>query len=186
MTRRVSAVEALGAITVLAVDKTGTLTVNRMTVVELATATEQFTPEGAGSLDEAFHALAEFAMLATPGDPFDPMEKAIQQFGHRWLAGTEHVHDGRLPEFEYALSGEILAMTRVFAGANPAEYLLATKGAPEAVADLCHLGERRDAIRRQVEAMAARGLRVLGVAVGGDPKKGEALKRRAPFADAGS
>ena len=167
LTRRVSAVEALGAITVLAVDKTGTLTVNRMTVVELATATEQFTPEGAGSLDEAFHALAEFAMLATPGDPFDPMEKAIQQFGHRWLAGTEHVHDGRLPEFEYALSGEILAMTRVFASANPAEYLLATKGAPEAVADLCHLGEeRRDAIRRQVEAMAARGLRVLGVARG--------------------
>ncbi|MBK6388163.1 MAG: cation-translocating P-type ATPase [Rhodoferax sp.] len=167
LTRRVSAVEALGAITVLAVDKTGTLTVNRMTVVELATATKQFTPEGAGSLDEAFHALAEFAMLATPGDPFDPMEKAIQQFGHRWLAGTEHVHDGRLPEFEYALSGEILAMTRVFASANPAEYLLATKGAPEAVADLCHLGEeRRDAIRRQVEAMAARGLRVLGVARG--------------------
>ena len=167
LTRRVSAVEALGAITVLAVDKTGTLTVNRMTVVELATATEQFTPEGAGSLDEAFHALAEFAMLATPGDPFDPMEKAIQQFGHRWLAGTEHVHDGRLPEFEYALSGEILAMTRVFASANPTEYLLATKGAPEAVADLCHLGEeRRDAIRRQVEAMAARGLRVLGVARG--------------------
>jgi len=167
LTRRVSAVEALGAITVLAVDKTGTLTVNRMAVAELATATEQFVPEGAGSLDEVFHALTEFAMLATPGDPFDPMEKAIQQFGHRWLEGTEHVHDGRLPEFEYTLSGEMLAMTRVFASANPAEHLLATKGAPEAVADLCHLGEeRRDAIRRQVEAMAARGLRVLGVARG--------------------
>jgi P-type Ca2+ transporter type 2C len=167
LTRRVSAVEALGAITVLAVDKTGTLTVNRMVVAELATATEQFVPEGACSLDEDFHMLTEFAMLATPGDPFDPMEKAIQQFGHHWLAGTEHVHDGRLPEFEYALSGEILAMTRVFASANPAEHLLATKGAPEAVADLCHLGEeRRNAIHRQVEAMAARGLRVLGVARG--------------------
>jgi len=168
LTRRVSAVEALGAITVLAVDKTGTLTINRMTVAELATTDGvHFTPEEADSLDETFHKLVEFAMLATPEDPFDPMEMAIQQFGHRWLEGTEHVHDGRTPEFEYALSIDILAMTRVYASANPMEHLLATKGAPEAVADLCHLSEeRRAAIRHQVEQMAARGLRVLGVARG--------------------
>ncbi|OYY35066.1 MAG: ATPase [Polaromonas sp. 39-63-25] len=167
LTRRVTAVEALGAITVLAVDKTGTLTVNRMAVAELATAGAHFQPEGADSLAEEFHLLVEFAMLATPGDPFDPMEKAIQLFGHQWLAGTEHVHEGREPEFEYALSGEILAMTRVFASADPSQHLLATKGAPEAVADLCHLDvAQRDAIGRQVETMAERGLRVLGVARG--------------------
>ena len=167
LTRRVSAVEALGAITVLAVDKTGTLTVNRMAVAELATAQASFTPDQASELAEHFHLLVEFALLATPGDPFDPMEKAIQRFGHDWLAGTEHVHDGREPEFEYALSEEILAMTRVYASSEPKEHLLATKGAPEAVADLCHLDEaRRSAIRRQVEAMAERGLRVLGVARG--------------------
>ena len=167
LTRRVSAVEALGAITVLAVDKTGTLTVNRMAVAELATADASFIPNEASELAEHFHHLVEFAMLATPGDPFDPMEKAIQRFGHDWLAGTEHVHDGREPEFEYALSADILAMTRVFASSEPKEHLLATKGAPEAVADLCHLDEaRRSAIRNQVEAMAARGLRVLGVARG--------------------
>jgi Ca2+-transporting ATPase len=108
LTRRVTAVEALGAITVLAVDKTGTLTLNRMAVAELATPDQHFRPEGASHLPEDFHLLAEFAMLATPGDPFDPMEKAIQHFGHAWLEGTEHVHDGREPEFEYALSGEIL------------------------------------------------------------------------------
>ena len=170
LTRRITAVEALGAITVLAVDKTGTLTANRMAVAALQTADAQFTPRDASELPEEFHQLVEFAMLATPGDPFDPMEKAIQHFGHQWLAGTEHVHDGREPDFEYALSGEILAMTRVFASANPSQstqYLLATKGAPEAVADLCHLGaEPRAAIQRQVEAMAERGLRVLGVARG--------------------
>jgi Ca2+-transporting ATPase len=167
LTRRVTAVEALGAITVLAVDKTGTLTVNRMAVAELATVQAHFRPEEAGSLAEEFHPLVEFAMLATPGDPFDPMEKAIQLFGHRWLAGTEHVHAGREPEFEYALSGEMLAMTRVFASSDPALHLLATKGAPEAVADLCHLdAAQRDAIGRQVQAMAEHGLRVLGVARG--------------------
>ncbi|RAR55949.1 UNVERIFIED_CONTAM: Ca2+-transporting ATPase [Acidovorax defluvii] len=167
LTRRVTAVEALGAITVLAVDKTGTLTMNRMAVAELASGEQHFRPEGASELPEHFHLLAEFAMLATPGDPFDPMEKAIQHFGHQWLQGTEHVHDGREPEFEYALSGEILAMTRVFASDEPNVHLLATKGAPEAVADLCHLdAAQQGAIRRQVEAMAERGLRVLGVARG--------------------
>ena len=167
LTRRVTAVEALGAITVLAVDKTGTLTMNRMAVAELASGEQHFRPESANELPEHFHLLAEFAMLATPADPFDPMEKAIQHFGHQWLQGTEHVHDGREPEFEYALSGEILAMTRVFASDEPNVHLLATKGAPEAVADLCHLdAAQQGAIRRQVEAMAERGLRVLGVARG--------------------
>ncbi len=167
LTRRVTAVEALGAITVLAVDKTGTLTVNRMAVADLTTIDAHFTPDAADSLPEEFHPLTEFAMLATPGDPFDPMEKAIQLFGQHWLAGTEHLHEGRVPDYEYALSGEILAMTRVFTSASLAQYLLATKGAPEAVADLCHLSaERRAAIQHQVEAMAERGLRVLGVARG--------------------
>ena len=167
LTRRVTAVEALGAITVLAVDKTGTLTMNRMAVAELTSGEQHFRPESASELPEHFHLLAEFAMLATPADPFDPMEKAIQHFGHQWLQGTEHVHDGREPEFEYALSGEILAMTRVFASDEPNVHLLATKGAPEAVADLCHLdAAQQGAIRRQVEAMAERGLRVLGVARG--------------------
>lgn len=167
LTRRVSAVEALGAITVLAVDKTGTLTVNRMAVAELAAAGMHFRAEGSTELPEAFHTVTEFAMLATPGDPFDPMEKAIQRFGHHWLSGTEHVHDGHEPETEYPLSGEILAMTRVFATADPTRHLLATKGAPEAVADLCHLDAKgRASIRVQVDAMAVHGLRVLGVARG--------------------
>jgi P-type Ca2+ transporter type 2C len=167
LTRRVSAVEALGAITVLAVDKTGTLTRNRMAVAELAGPEGSFANDGATHLPERFHALVEFAMLATPADPFDPMEKAIQEFGHRWLEGTEHVHDGRAPLFEYSLSGPILAVTRAFTEEQPGHHLLAAKGAPEAVVDLCHLPEeRREAIRRQVEAMAQRGLRVLGVARG--------------------
>ncbi len=167
LTRRVSAVEALGTITVLAVDKTGTLTQNRMTVAEVATDSLSFTPGEAASLPEDFHPLVEFAMLATPPDPFDPMEKAIQEFGRRWLAGTEHLHDDQAPQFEYPISGDILAMTRVFSGGKPTQHLLASKGAPEAVLDLCHMpGPQRDTIRQQVDAMAARGLRVLGVAMG--------------------
>ena len=167
LTRRVPAVEALGAISVLAVDKTGTLTQNRMQVAELAVDGEAFVDAGAHELPEHFHALVEFAMLATPSDPFDPMEKAIQRFGLHWLVHTEHVHADWSAETEYALSPQILAMTRVFPCDTCTRHLLATKGAPEAVIDLCHLpAERAAAILREVETMAARGLRVLGVARG--------------------
>lgn len=176
LTRRVSAVEALGAITVLAVDKTGTLTQNRMVVSELAIEGKSFKSEGAigtssvAALPAAFHNLVEISMLATPADPFDPMEKAIQAFGRARLPVTTRLHDGQPVEFEYPLSSEILAMTRIYSGEQPpplTAYLLATKGAPEAVADLCHLtDERRAAVRLQVEDCAQRGLRVLGVAQG--------------------
>lgn len=167
LTRRVPAVEALGAISVLAVDKTGTLTENRMQVAELQVDDMRFVHAGAVELVEAFHEVVEFAMLATPADPFDPMEKAIQQFGLHWLTGTEHVHAEWSPDFEYGLSPDILAMTRVFPISASSQHMLATKGAPEAVVDLCHLdSDHAMRILAQAQAMAARGLRVLGVARG--------------------
>jgi Ca2+-transporting ATPase len=167
LTRRVPAVEALGAITVLAADKTGTLTENRMRVAELQLEHASFVHEGASDLAEDFHEMVEFAMLATPTDPFDPMEQAIQRFGLHWLTGTEHVHAEWSPDFEYGLSPDILAMTRVFPVGSSTRHMLATKGAPEAVVDLCHLDSARAArILEQAGAMAARGLRVLGVARG--------------------
>lgn len=167
LTRNVTAVEALGAITILAVDKTGTLTQNRMEVVELSANNVTYSVSQESELPETFHTLVEFAMLATPVDPFDPMEKAIHLFGYARLCGTEHMHDDRTLEFQYELSPDILAMTHVYCDEKPSLYLLATKGAPEAVADLCHLSvSQLHSIEIQVEQMAKRGLRVLGVARG--------------------
>jgi Ca2+-transporting ATPase len=91
-------VEALGTITVLAVDKTETLTQNRKTVAEVATPDAVFTPDGATSLPDDLHVLVEYAMLATPADPFDPMEKAIQEFDSEFLGliglGNPEEHAG--------------------------------------------------------------------------------------------
>jgi len=167
LARRVDAVETLGAITLLAVDKTGTLTLNKMQVAQLWSEGRTFLEADGAGLPEVFHELAEFALLATPQDPFDPMEKAIARFAHAHLDGTTHVHGDWKPEQYYPLSREILAVTHVFPLARPQAHLLATKGAPEAIADLCHLpAQERETIRRQVEAMAEEGLRVLGVACG--------------------
>jgi Ca2+-transporting ATPase len=83
---------------VLAVDKTGTLTHEPHAVAELASWRQPASgPKAPPACPSTSTLLTEFAMLATPADPFDPMEKAIQQFGHHWLQGTEHVHDGRDP-----------------------------------------------------------------------------------------
>ncbi len=160
LTRRVQAVEALGAITVLAVDKTGTLTQNRMQVAQLWQPHASFVQGEGMPLPEDLHELAEFALLATPADPFDPMEKAIRAFGQEHLSSTEHWHALWTPEQVYPLSPQILAMTQVFAQDQPSLHLLATKGAPEAVIDLCHLApQQAQAIpRRRTPSRARSGL----------------------------
>ena len=56
-------------------------------------------------------------------------------------------------------------VARLAGGRGRQEFVLAAKGAPEAIADLCHLGVADfAALKPSVDAMAAEGLRVLGVA----------------------
>jgi len=166
LTRRVPTVEALGSTTVLCVDKTGTLTQNRMTVQQLTAGDAWFTVDGTHpALPEAFHELVEFAILASETAPFDPMEKAIHALGAHYLADTEHLHRDWMLAHEYSLSPELLALSHVWRARDREEYVVAAKGAPEAVADLCHLNEHQLAqLELQINTLAAQGMRVLGVA----------------------
>jgi len=169
LARRASTIETLGAATVLCVDKTGTLTENRMTLACL------ITPDGAlfdtrtdaAQPPEAFHALLEHAVLASHRDPFDPMDRAIRALGVERLSGTEHLHDDWEMLREYPLTPELLAISQAWRGRRDAAVVLATKGAPEAIADLCHLdAAARAHMLAQVQRHADRGLRLLGVARG--------------------
>lgn len=167
LTRRVDAIEVLGAITVLAVDKTGTLTLNRMELVELAGVDAVFRAGSDAPLPQALTELAECAMLATPLKPFDPMEKAIRALGNARLPQDSRARLGVEPVRQYPLTPQLLAVTHAYESGAPGRYFLATKGAPEAVMGLCRLeAHRREAVQLQVQDMAARGLRVLGVACG--------------------
>jgi len=167
LTRRMPAIESLGSATVLCVDKTGTLTLNQMTLKCLAVEghSQDLTTAGA-DLPEPVHELMEYAILASRKDPFDPMERALHAAGKQWLMETEHLHPDWTLLREYPLAPDLLAVSQAWtSGAD--EVTVATKGAPEAVADLCHLPEdRRARLKEQVLALASQGLRVLGVARG--------------------
>jgi len=167
LTRRVPAIETLGSATVLCVDKTGTLTENRMTVHKMFARGDYYTVGHSTSpiLPESFHQLAEFSILASQIDPFDPMEKAIKQLGNTCLAGTEHLHADWTLVHEYPLSPELLSLSRVWKSPNGRDYIIAAKGSPEAIVDLCHFDPRQSAeLSRHINALADGGLRVLGVA----------------------
>ncbi|HSN79542.1 MAG TPA: HAD-IC family P-type ATPase, partial [Rhodoferax sp.] len=159
LTRRIAAIETLGATSVLCVDKTGTLTENRMTVSELyvpqplaqpATGTtESKFCEKADSLaidygatidlHECFHALVEYSILASVTDPFDPMEKAFHRLGQHFLQDTEHLHRDWTLMQTYGLTPELRAMSHVWQASLGDAHVVAAKGAPEAIMDLCHL-----------------------------------------------
>jgi Ca2+-transporting ATPase len=167
LARSIPAVELLGATTVLCVDKTGTLTANRMTVQRLWSEQAQYdtVQAGANPLQEELHGVLEYAVLASHRRAFDPMETAISEAGKRLLADTEHLHSDWTLVDDYALSPEMLAMSRVWQSPDKAERMIAAKGAPEAIIDLCHLDTAQaERILAQVHALAGDGLRVLGVA----------------------
>jgi Ca2+-transporting ATPase len=167
LTRRVPVVETLGSASVLCVDKTGTLTMNQMSVRMLFAAGEFYSAnqDESEQLAERFHTLVEFSILANHRDPFDPMERALNEFGKSRLVNTEHLHNNWVLVRQYPLSPKVLALSQVWRSPAGADYVIASKGAPEAIIDLCHLNSTQtDMILDRVGSMAASGLRVLGVA----------------------
>ena len=168
LTRNPSAIETLGSATVLCTDKTGTLTQNKMTVSQLYNGKDFYIVEKGKELNDEFHEIMEFGILSSQTNPFDPMEQAITGMGKMYLKGTEHIHKSWEMIKEYSLSKELLAMSRVFSEKSTQQKIIATKGSPEAIFELCHLNaDEKKRLLLAVEKLAAGGLRVLGVAKAG-------------------
>lgn len=152
LTRRVAAVEALGSISALCVDKTGTLTQNRMSVREVVPDSDK---------------ILEIASLACHENPFDPMEKAILE-AHQLRGGESNSKlssKSRTRQGLYPLSSGMMAMSCVWKLGDSRELCVASKGSPEAIIQLCHLDKAASQkILNDVHDLAEKGLRVLAVA----------------------
>jgi Ca2+-transporting ATPase len=164
LARRPAVIETLGSATVICVDKTGTLTMNSMTVSELIVNGMSHTVNDE-PLPDAFHTIVEYAALASPIHTFDPMDRAFRQLAERKLAASVHDHTEWELTREYPLSSQLLALTHVWDAQDDSHFIVAAKGAPESIADLCHLDdEERLRLLERVTTAANNGLRVLAVA----------------------
>jgi Ca2+-transporting ATPase len=166
LTRRLSAIQALGSVTVVCVDKTGTLTMNKMAVRRLCMS--QGCLEAAGEisgLPAPFDGLIRTAVMASRREPTDPMERALHALGKRCLPKAQYDLPGREIVREYPLSSSLFAMANVWRVPGRREYTVAAKGAPEAVFELCRMDTmERKRMEADVSNMAHAGMRVICVA----------------------
>lgn len=169
LTRRASTIEALGAATVLCTDKTGTLTENRMTVVTIVgeqahwnqTINRDATTQPSGVAREILNA----ALYACSPEPTDPMDVALKGLDEvQRDSNNNHFSNQKLIR-TYGIRPDLFAVTNVWSNESDKNIIVYSKGALEAISELCHLpADRRLKIEAQANALARDGIRVLGVA----------------------
>lgn len=163
LARRQQAIQALGSVTVLCTDKTGTLTQNKMVVKKLYNG-KDFLEVG-NEMPESFAEIIEFGVLSSQRDPYDPMEKAIREFSEKAIPGRIVEHEKWKMVKEYPLSKHMLSISHAWRHGESSDMLIAAKGAPEVIMELCHLStERENELHKKVHEMSESGMRVIGVA----------------------
>lgn len=159
--KQTQTVEALGAATVLCLDKTGTITENRMELNALYVHEARIVIEYPFKSGSQADQLIRYAMWASEPVPFDPMEVALH------AAYTEHIFPDERPlyrmVFEYPLSGQPPMMTHVFQNGDEPP-VIACKGAPETILRHSKLADAElVSVMELVKQFASKGMRVLGV-----------------------
>jgi Ca2+-transporting ATPase len=149
LVRNLSSVETLGEVTVLCVDKTGTITMNQMSV------------QDTWALDGNEHTLCETMGLGCETDAYDPMEKAMLLYCETLGISKEHLFSGELV-FEYPFTNAQKMMGHVWQRKDT--LIVAAKGSPERILTLCRMSdEDREITGHKITEMSKQGLRVIAI-----------------------
>ena len=150
LVRKLPSVETLGAVSVLCVDKTGTITLNQMSVQET------------WALNGDELNLSEIMGLACETNTYDPMEKAMLIHCEKLGITKSHLFGGKLLS-EYAFTNELKMMGHIWY--HEGEIIIAAKGSPEHILSLCKLTDsERTLIENKLYTLSNQGLRVIAVA----------------------
>lgn len=162
LTRRSHAIETLGSTSVLCVDKTGTLTENKMQISEV------IDFQGVSYFDDfaKVSEIIEYGVLASQKQPFDPMEEAFILAGKGVFRNIEDIYTNQKIIKEFPVEDCSLSVVHVWGNGEQVSSV-ALKGAPETVFDLCHMKQNeRIKFEKKVKDLAGNGLRVIAVAKG--------------------
>ncbi len=167
LTRNNQAIETLGATSVLCVDKTGTLTFNRMELSGITSSSGEKMVSDLNDSDEnsEYLEILKYSKLASKRGAFDPLEKEINSLYEKIICKeSPPLKDWHLLK-EYQITKDLFAVTRIWSSPETDSMIVGTKGAPEAIMELCAFNSiEKEEMMKIVQKMADKGERVLGVA----------------------